>query len=101
MSGVKTPEVIGYEFGPYAKCPICVGLQALGSVTASGRDREPPRTEELERILDQRAGAVGINREDEDSFDSATDFPKRVRRGDKREGEDCHQCGAALGTVGW
>jgi hypothetical protein len=92
-------KVIGYEFGPYAKCPICVGLQALGSVTATGRDREPPRTEELERILDKRAAAVGINRDDESSFDSAKDFPKRVREGDAREGEECAQCGAALGTV--
>lgn len=94
-------EVIGYEFGPYAKCPLCVGLQAVGSITSTGRDREPPRTAELERILDERAKAVGIDREDEDSFDSATDFPKRVRRGGEREGEGCRQCGAALGTVGW
>lgn len=94
-------KVIGYEFGPYAKCPLCVGLTAVGSFTASGRDREPPRTEELERILDDRAKAVGINRDREDTFDSAKDFPKRVREGDDREGEECYQCGAALGTVGW
>jgi hypothetical protein len=94
-------KIIGYEFGPYVKCPICVGLTALGSVTASGRDREPPRTAELERILDMRAKHAGFNREDETSFDSAKDFPKRVREGDEREGEECAQCGAALGTVGW
>ena len=92
-------EVIGYEFGPYAKCPICVGWQAVGSITASGRDREALRTEEVERVLDERARVAGINREDESTFDSEKDFPKRVRRGDEREGEECEGCGAPLGTV--
>lgn len=101
MTQATTGRVIGYNFGAFVKCPICVGFMAVGSLTPSGRDREALRTEEVERVLDQRAKAAGINREDETTFDAARDFPKRVREGGDHEGEECQQCGGALGTVEW
>lgn len=86
-------QVIGYDFGSYVKCPECVGWIVAGSFDGFGRDREPLAVGQVEVLLDKRAKAVGVDRDDESSFDHYKDFPKRVMRGGECE---CHACGRVL-----
>lgn len=86
-------RITGYNFGEFGRCPECVGWMMVSSFTPSGRDREPLRTEEVESLLYEKAEAVGIDRDDETSFDEAKDFPKRIYRGDDRS---CERCGVPL-----
>ena len=88
-------RITGYSFGEFARCHECVGWMMVSSFTPSGRDREPLQVEEVERLLDDKAKAVGIDREDEASFDEASDFPKRIYRGDDRM---CESCGITLSS---
>lgn len=87
-------RITGYDFGEFGRCPECVGWMMVSSFTADGRDREPLRVEQVEDLLDARAKTVGVDREDESSFDEAKDFPKRIRAGSDRE---CDRCGVSLG----
>lgn len=86
-------RITGYDFGEFGRCPECVGWMMVSSFTPSGRDREPLTVEEVEGLLDEKAKAVGVDRDDEDSFDEAKDFPKRIYRGDERQ---CDRCSVPL-----
>jgi hypothetical protein len=62
---------------------------AHGTASPAARDMR------AEDLLDQCAGAMAIDREDEYSFDSG-DFPKVIFASSVEDGECCGRCGNEL-----
>jgi hypothetical protein len=87
-------RITGYSFGDRVRCPECVGWMLVSSFTPSGRDREPLRVEEVERLLYERAKAAHVDRDNESTFDERKDFPKRIYEGDERK---CSTCSFPVG----
>jgi hypothetical protein len=70
----QTP-ITGYRYGRQLWC----GQHLIEAMVAAGEMSPAARDMDVEDVLDQLAGAYGIDRDDEDSFDD-TEFPKRHRR---------------------
>jgi hypothetical protein len=83
--------IVGYDYRASRYCPthLIEQLVADGDASPAAIDMNE------EEVLDQIAGANGIDRRDERSFDSG-DFPKVVLSVNT-EGEDaCETCGEVL-----
>jgi len=83
----RVDDIVAYSYHAEIMCPSC----AMQSVPTPS-----PTTHSAESALDIAAMEMGIDRYDENSFDSSL-FPKVVFR-DQLEGDDiCGSCGASLG----
>ena len=91
-------DVVGYTFNAATYCPGCIidtlptgkGEVFDGWAYASGAD--PVGTEDN---LDEIVAVFGIDRQDEQSYDSDT-FPKVVFRDHLDDDERCDSCGETL-----
>jgi hypothetical protein len=85
-------DIVAYTYQAANWHPAC-----LISVMVAGGDLSPAaRDMSVERVLDQHAGAIGIDREDESSFDS-DDFPKVVFSSQVEDPEEiCSYCEDSL-----
>jgi hypothetical protein len=88
-------DVVGYFYQASYCCPGCCltsMLDATGGCTPEEIAFYPTHTEEA--LLDVYARRLGINRQDESTFDSF-EFPKVIWRAMVR-GDRCGICGAEL-----
>jgi hypothetical protein len=83
---VSATDIVGYTFQAENICPECivkavtgVGSEIIGFVV------------DIEGVLDIVAGALKINRHDENTFDS-DDFPKVIFSSQIEEPEKCAKC---------
>jgi len=80
-------QVVGYSYKAENLCPDCIlgddAVTKIGFVFS------------VEGVLDVVAGFMGINREDESSFDSG-DFPKVIFPDQVQADEKCAKCGYEL-----
>lgn len=86
----KAFDIAGYTYRAETLCPTCT-IQVMlcdGDASPSALDMRE------EDVLDQCAGAQGIDRDDEYSFDSG-DFPKVIFVS-QTDGDRCDRCGEAL-----
>lgn len=86
----KAWDIEAYTYNAALYCPDCV----IEELIARGEASPGARGMDTEDALDQIAGANGIDRMDERSFDSG-DFPKVVFHSDI-EDETCDRCGKSL-----
>lgn len=89
---MNATEIVAYTFNADTYHPSC-----LISAMVLGQELSPAALNMgVEEVLDQHAGANGIDREDEHSFDSS-EFPK-VIFADQVESDDeiCGHCGDPL-----
>jgi hypothetical protein len=86
-------RITGYTYRADNYCPRCMGKLATDG------DRVPGNlyADQVEQILDALAHTLGVNREDEWSFDS-DGFPKVILSTDDDEIE-CGRCGGNLGEI--
>lgn len=88
---MNAAEIIGYTFDADQFHPNCL---ISGMVLA--RELSPAALDmSNEAVLDQHAGALGIDREDEHSFDSS-EFPKVIFADQVTEDDICGHCGNEL-----
>lgn len=80
-------DIVGYTYNADIYCPDCIAEM----FSPPGGYR---RLCSYETILDRAAAAMGVNREDERSFDS-DHFPKVVFE-DMAEDDRCGNCGGHL-----
>lgn len=85
-------RITGYTFRADTYCPTCM---ANSMVKFVGEEQQGPDHWQVEDLLDSIAASLGIDREDERTFDSG-DFPKVVFSTDD-DGIECGQCGEAFG----
>lgn len=86
---MRTDDIVAYVARADLYCPTCT-LRRFGGIDA--------HVESTESALDMAAATLGIDRQDERSFDSGL-FPKVVFR-DQIEPEDrCGECGQSLAEV--
>lgn len=85
MYGRKAGTIVAYSF-PGTYCPehLIEELIVRGLAAPAARDMA------VEDVLDQIAGANGIDRGDERTFDS-NEFPKVIFSSDIEDGETCVQ----------
>ena len=83
--------IVAYTYRAETLCPGCIIAQLIGRGEASPAARDM----RVEEVLDQIAGANGIDRDDEHSFDS-DDFPKVVLGVSLEEHERCDGCDGEL-----
>lgn len=81
-------EIIGYTYAADIICPPCLRRKAAFENEAHGDNAE---FTPLDTLLDRWAKRQGIDREDEDTFDS-DDFPKVVFETGDAKGERCGTC---------
>lgn len=88
---MKAWDIVGYSLEGETLCPkdVIEVLIERGEASPAARDM---RTEDA---LDQIAGANGIDRQDERTFDSG-DFPKVVFASDVQDDEFCDRCGEPI-----
>lgn len=88
---MKAWDIVGYTYQADTFCPkdVIEVLIERGEASPAARDM---RTEDA---LDQIAGANGIDRQDERTFDSG-DFPKVIFESDVEGDERCAECGEIL-----
>lgn len=79
----RIDEVVGYVYAADLHCYTCIG----------GKD------DDAERYLDQWATRLGIDRDDEYSFDT-NDFPKPVYDYQVHDGCDADECWDRCGECG-
>jgi len=85
-------EIIGYTFASQIVCKQCLRKKAATVSEANGHNAE---FTPLEDLLDRWAKIDGVDREDEDSFDS-DDFPKVTFETGDAKHESCGTCYARL-----
>lgn len=86
---VKSFDVVGYTFCAETLCPGCTRETFETSTGLTAREST------TEGYLTSVARYVGIDREDEASFDSGT-FPKVIFADSVQDDEACDSCGGAL-----
>ena len=85
-------RITGYTFRADNYCPTCIGREIAEFVRESGGSLpEDLNRWQVEAALDAIAEVVGVERENESSFDS-DDFPKVVLSLDDDD-VTCGQCG--------
>lgn len=85
-------RITGYTYRADTYCPACIGREIGEFVRDTGADLpDDPNRWQVEAALDAIAEVLGVDREDEYSFDSG-DFPKVVLSLDD-DGITCGQCG--------
>lgn len=82
--GRKSDAIVGYDFNGDTYCPTHMIEELINRGMASPAARDMLE----EDVLDQIAGANGIDRQDEHSFDS-NDFPKVILSVQVDEPEEC------------
>lgn len=87
------PVVVGYLWRAEILCPLdlVMGGCASGLITVDIDSRST-----VEAVLDDQARALGIDRTQENSFDSWR-FPKRVVAGSCGDAAFCDRCDRILG----
>jgi rRNA maturation protein Nop10 len=85
-------EIVGYTYRAADHCPSCIVVTLIQtplplSPAAADMGAEP--------LLDQLAAYLGVDRDDETSFDSG-DFPKVVREEFVTINDTCDGCGRNL-----
>lgn len=83
MFGRKAAEIVAYSY-PDTYCPE----HLIEEMITRGVASPGARGMVVEDVLDQIAGADGIDRQDERTFDS-NEFPKVVFSSDLEDGETC------------
>lgn len=91
MYGRKSDAIVGYTFKAQQFCPehLIEFMVQNGYLSPAARDMR------VEDVLDQHAGAEGVDREDQHSFDS-DDFPKTILDQQLEEVEECDWNGHSL-----
>jgi hypothetical protein len=85
MYGTHGTDIVGYTFNGDEYCPGCI-LNMFGNVLDTS----------AEALMDREAAALGIDRQDERSYDSG-DFPKVIFGSDVESDEErCGGCGESL-----
>lgn len=94
--GRKAWHISAYVYGAEVLCPECT-IKALPTGPGQEYDGWKDVTGRMtaEENLSELAYAFGIDRSDEQSFDS-DDFPKIVFSSDLADGETCGHCGTEL-----
>lgn len=77
---MKAWDIVGYTYNTETWCPDCMG-----------RVFDPNGVDITETILDEMAKRIGINRQDEYSFDSS-EFPKVIFASSVESDEYCDNC---------
>jgi hypothetical protein len=94
---VHAADIVGYTYSADIYCPDCI-VAALptgdGEVFDGWKLADGVRMS-VEDNLNEIAGAFGINRDDESSFDSG-DFPKVIFASMAEDAETCGACGGDL-----
>ncbi len=85
MYGRKAATIVAYSF-PETYCPE----HLIEEMIVRGMASPGARGMAVEDVLDQIAGATGIDRQDERTFDSS-EFPKVIFSSDIDAGETCVQ----------
>lgn len=85
----RTDDVVAYTYKADIVCPSCV-LKAVPTPY--------PATHSAESALDILAQEIGVDRYNEETFDS-DDFPKVVFRDQMEDGDVCGSCGERLDTT--
>lgn len=86
-------DIVAYTYRADIYCPVCMVRSAIDTLN----DGEPCGWGQLdpEHCLTELASKLGIDREDERSFDS-DDFPKVVFGSQIEENERCGRCGEVI-----
>jgi hypothetical protein len=84
-------EIAGYTYRADLLCPSCTIEAMIGAGDAGPAARDMP----TEDVLEQCAGALGIDRDDEHTFDS-DEFPKVALLDHLAANEACAACHEAL-----
>lgn len=92
-------DIVAYVYQADIYCPDCIADLATRRISelASGstiRERVGIFPDP-EALLNRWAGLIGLDREDEATFDSG-DFPKVVFRDQLEEDEHCGSCGCVI-----
>lgn len=86
---MKAWAIVGYTYRAEQYCPTCLPR----ALTPTGHNTVT--TEPTETLLDGLAQAAGIDRTDENTFDSG-DFPKVILASQVEDDERCGTCGDTL-----
>ena len=83
----RCDEIAADSYRAEILCPACTieALIAAGDAAPAARDMA------AETVLDQCAGALAVDRDDETTFDS-DEFPKVVHLAQVADGEQCGAC---------
>lgn len=83
----RSDAVVGYDFQAETLCPTCAVVKVAGEELAD--------LGSAEMVLNFVAERIGLDREDEHSFDSG-DFPKVIFDVQVEGDETCMECGEVL-----
>lgn len=94
---VHATKIVGYTFMADISCPSCARLFALEGIAGNsgGPAVLPANLGSTEKVLDEWAGLIGVNRADEFSYDE-DDFPKVIFASQIEDDEQCADCGKPL-----
>ncbi len=83
----RCDEIAAYSYRAEILCPACTieALVAAGDAAPAARDMP------AEAVLNQCAGALAVDRDDETTFDS-DEFPKVVHLDQVADSEQCGAC---------
>lgn len=87
----RSDEIAAYSYRAGLYCPVCV----IEAMIADGIAAPAARDMATDDVLEQCAGALGIDRDDESSFD-ADEFPKPVHLDSLTDAATCDRCQAPL-----
>lgn len=92
---VKGWDIVAYTFQADTWCPGCVREYATAQINFLGKFYVDTEDMSTEGVIGHWADAVGIDRDDEHSYDSG-DFPKVVFASSVEDTEHCGQCGQEI-----
>lgn len=101
-----TEAVFGYDYKSEHQCDHCIRPAALAGATGAGSAMAWGDAGTTEDILDEWASMLGLDRDDEASFDQS-EFPKRVYEDQAHNDctpinrciDRCEGCGTPLGLT--
>lgn len=84
---MNAADIAGYTYDTENLCPSCT-VESVAIVN-------PESKASPEEVLDEAAKVLGINRHDENTYDSST-FPKVIFADKVEDDERCAHCGEKL-----